>query len=253
MRIIAGEYRRRNLFSPNDKSPARPMPSMVREALFNLLRGHTENEAVLDAFAGSGAVGLEALSRGASRCVFVENDKGTRKLLEKNIEHLGVGDRAEVVFGDALGPATLYACPDPCHLIFFDPPYPMVRDPKTWPRVRRAFARLVQRLDETGYAVLRTPYPFVHSEAGEHRIGEDEPAPGEDPTALEDPFADDAADTEVVVLEPGGPKVRYVDVDLRMPASLGPETHAYRGTAIHLYMRDPEPSPEDLDELRSLV
>lgn len=222
------------------------MPAMVREAVFNLLRGHTEGEAVLDAFAGSGAIGLEALSRRAGRCVFVENDKGTRKLLERNIEHLGVQDRAEVVFGDALGPACLNACPDPCHLIFFDPPYPMVRDPEQWPRVRRAFTRLIQKLDDTGYAVLRTPYPFLHEEHPRATVGLGEPAAGEDPTARSDPFTEDDGEAELIVFEQGGPSHRYMDVDLTMQGAIGPETHSYRGTAIHLYMRDPayEPEPE---------
>lgn len=232
MRIIAGEFRRRNLHSPKEDSPARPMPDLVREAVFNLLRGHTENEPVFDGFAGSGSIGLEAISRGASKCVFVEFDKGTRKILERNIEHLGVQDRAEVVFGDALGPAALNACPDPVHLIFFDPPYAMVRDPERWPRVRKAFSRLVQKLDPTGYAILRLPFPFLHVVATRQDVERDRAErQGELDTE------------EVIVLEPNAPKHVYEEVDISIPGAIGPESHDYGQTAIHLYMKDQSPEP----------
>lgn len=227
------------------------MPDVVREAVFNLLRGHPEDGAVLDCFAGSGSIGLEAISRGATRCVFVEFDKATRTILEKNILQLDVEDRTEVVFGDALGPATLHACPDPVHLIFFDPPYPMVRDPEKWPRVRRALARLIQKLDDTGYAVLRTPNPLLHvtsrREDIEKELAEKVTDAGIDPTAEADPFQDDDdAETEVIVIEHNKPKVTYADVDLTIPGALGPETHAYGTTAVHLYMRDPDQDPGSL-------
>jgi 16S rRNA G966 N2-methylase RsmD len=205
MRIIGGEFRRRLLLSPDAKSPARPMPDLVKESLFNLLRGHVEGHAVLDAFAGSGAVGLEAVSRGASRCVLIERDRGTMEVLRKNIEALGVGDRAEAVLADALGAAALARCPRPVHLIFFDPPYAMVRDAGQWPRVTGQFCRLLGLLDADGYAVLRTPWPFLHELA--------EPVDGR----------------------------RYAEVPLSLEGALGPETHAYGSTAVHLYMRAPSP------------
>ena len=75
MRIIAGEFKKRKLQGPPDDTTTRPIPDMVKEALFNILRGHPEDGAVLDCFAGTGSIGLEALSRGAPRCVFVERDK----------------------------------------------------------------------------------------------------------------------------------------------------------------------------------
>lgn len=193
--------------SPGDKSPARPFPDSVKEAMFNLLRGHTEGQAVLDCFSGSGAIGLEAISRGAARAVLVERDRGTMDVLKKNIETLGVEDRAEAMLADALGPAVLARCPRPVHLIFFDPPYAMVRDKEQWPRARTQLSRLISLLDETGYAVLRTPWPFLHER--------DPDRPDRDQTA------------------------RFAEVPLEIPGALGPETHDYRSTAIHLYMRDP--------------
>lgn len=164
MRIIGGEFRKRRLQGPPDGEVTRPISDMVKESLFNLLRGHPEDGAVLDCFAGTGSIGLEALSRGAPRCVFVERDRRMADVLKQNIEHCGAGDRAEVVVGDALGPGALSRCPRPVHLIFFDPPYAMVRSVAGWARVKEQFSRAVALLDDTGYAVLRTPWPFFHAE-----------------------------------------------------------------------------------------
>ncbi|HED52687.1 MAG TPA: 16S rRNA (guanine(966)-N(2))-methyltransferase RsmD [Phycisphaerales bacterium] len=208
MRIIGGELRRKKLFSPSEKSPTRPIPDLVKEALFNLLRGHVEGQTVFDGFAGSGSIGLEALSRGAERCVFIERDRDVFAVLNRNIEHLGVESRAEPVKSDALGPGALSRCPRPVHLIFFDPPYALVNDPRTWPRVARQFSRLIQNLDNEGYAMLRTPWPFRHVESTEERDGK--------------------------------LHSRFTTVDLSIEGALGPETHDYGTTAIHLYMKDPE-------------
>ncbi len=201
MRIIGGRLKRQRIESPPEGSTTRPMPDMVREAIFNLLRGHVEGQAVIDCFSGTGTMGLEAVSRGADRVVLVERDRRVVRLLEQNIERLGVADQCDVVAGDALGPAAWSACPKPVHLVFFDPPYAMVRDEKDWPRVRDAFGRLVGLLDREGYGVLRTPWPFT-------RAGD---AEGDPP----------------------------VDVPLEIEGAIGPETHVYRNTAVHLYMKDP--------------
>jgi 16S rRNA G966 N2-methylase RsmD len=163
MRIIAGRFRSRKLLSPKDALTTRPIPDRVKESVFNLLRGHFENASVLDTFSGTGSIGLEAVSRGASRVVLVERDRRAADLLERNIEMLGCGDEAELLRADALGPATLARCPKPVDLIFMDPPYPLVLDPDGWARVRRQLSRLISlNLSEKGFAVLRTPWPFRH-------------------------------------------------------------------------------------------
>jgi 16S rRNA G966 N2-methylase RsmD len=215
LRIIGGELKRRRLHTPKDARTTRPMPDRVRLALFNLLRGHTEGVEVFDAFAGSGALGFEALSRGATHAVFVERERRVASLIEQSASELGLTDRCEVVTGDALGAGALARCPEGVHLIFFDPPYALVRDPAQWPRVALAFSRLIGKLDETGYAVLRTPLPLYHVEGEGWAQGDEE---------------DDEA--------PPAPPAERVDVDLRIPGALGPETHEYGGMALHLYMRD---------------
>ncbi len=241
MRIIGGTYRRRQLKGPPDRSTTRPLPDNVREAIFNLLRGHFEGQGVLDCFAGTGSFGLEAISRGAERVVMVERDRRVAGVLGDNIETLGVGDQAEIVMSDALGAAALSRCPRPAHIIFMDPPYEMVRDPEQWPRVRTQMTRLIEMLTPTGYAIIRTPWPFVHAtdpRTGEMLTFEEAKRRFE---AARSAYLDEAFDDQPEGAPPPvEPQRKNVTVDLSLEGALGPETHAYGTTAIHLYMRDPD-------------
>lgn len=125
MRIIAGEWRGRTLIAPKGDT-TRPTADRTREALFSMLTsrlGSFEGLAVGDFFAGSGALGLEALSRGAGSCLFVEQDKAALDCLRANAEKLGLGradPRADIRATSvmALGPA-----PRALDLILMDPPY----------------------------------------------------------------------------------------------------------------------------------
>lgn len=121
MRIIAGEWRGRALLAPKGDT-TRPTADRTRETLFSMLvsrLGSFEGLTVGDFFAGSGALGLEALSRGAASCVFVEQDKAALDVLRANAEKLGLARpdiRATSVL--ALGPV-----PAPLDLLLMDPPY----------------------------------------------------------------------------------------------------------------------------------
>ncbi len=121
MRIIAGQWRGRSLAAPKGDA-TRPTADRTREALFSMLAsrlGSFEGLAVADLFAGSGALGLEALSRGAATCLFVEQDRAALDALRANIAKLdakGADIRAQSVL--ALGPARA-----PLDLILMDPPY----------------------------------------------------------------------------------------------------------------------------------
>ena len=122
MRIVAGEWRRRQLRAPPGEG-TRPTADRTRETLFSMLAsrlGSFEGLAVADLFAGSGALGLEALSRGAERCLFVENDATALRALRGNIAALRAQQRCEVIAGSvlALGPAKAAA-----DLVLLDPPY----------------------------------------------------------------------------------------------------------------------------------
>jgi 16S rRNA (guanine966-N2)-methyltransferase len=126
MRIIAGRHRGRRLEAPAGLA-VRPTGERAREALFDILahgrfaaRPVFEDARVLDAFAGTGALGLEALSRGARFATFLENDRAARAALARNIAALGEGQHAQVIAADALHPPRASG---PCDLAFLDPPY----------------------------------------------------------------------------------------------------------------------------------
>jgi 16S rRNA (guanine966-N2)-methyltransferase len=121
VRIVAGTARGRRIEAPPGRD-TRPTTDRVREALFNALNslGAITGATVVDLFAGSGALGLEALSRGAAHVTFVESDRRTATLVRRNATTLGMDDRATVVTGDAfdfLHTAT------PVDLLLCDPPY----------------------------------------------------------------------------------------------------------------------------------
>ncbi len=123
MRIIAGAWRGRTLIVP-DGEGTRPTADRVRQALFDRLlhaawagREAIEDAAVLDAFAGTGALGLEALSRGAASAVFIENDAKALLALRRNVA--AADGKGRVIAGDALRPPP----GQPCGLVFLDPPY----------------------------------------------------------------------------------------------------------------------------------
>ncbi len=123
MRIIAGTWRGRVLASPPGQA-TRPTAERVRQALFDMLvhapwGGRLEELAVLDAFAGTGALGLEALSRGAAHATFLERDRAALAVLRANLDACGAGARARAHPGDVLRPPA----GAPCALVFLDPPY----------------------------------------------------------------------------------------------------------------------------------
>ena len=128
LKIIGGKHRGRSLATPEGMA-TRPTASRAREALFNVLmhakwRGDGTSPLidtrVLDAFAGSGALGMEALSRGAAHATFLDNDATAIKSIGENLRKLGETGAARVVRADATRPPPGR---DPCDLVFLDPPY----------------------------------------------------------------------------------------------------------------------------------
>lgn len=123
MRITGGVLSGRRLHVP-DSADIRPMRDQVRTALFNILMDVVEDSVFLDLFAGTGSVGLEALSRGAQRAVFVDQGREALLLLRENIDELGVGDRAEIVTADVMEAITqLEQANETFDLVFIGPPY----------------------------------------------------------------------------------------------------------------------------------
>jgi|SRR5687767_1742682 16S rRNA (guanine966-N2)-methyltransferase len=157
MRIVAGEWRGRRIKAPAGDR-VRPTADRVREAWMSIVQPHLLDAAVLDLFAGSGALGLEALSRGASSAVFVEIAPASLRALSENIEALDAGDVATVRRADALRFVEALAA-HAFDVAFADPPYG-----------HGAAARLAELWHAT---------PFARVLGIEHRAGEEMPPGGD--------------------------------------------------------------------------
>ena len=120
MRIIAGTLKGRRLFTPKDRD-IRPTSDRVRENLFNILGPAIQGAQFLDLFCGSGACGIEALSRGAAHATFIDESREALKLVQRNLEHCDVTVQSMVM--QARIPQELNRPMPPFHLIFADPPY----------------------------------------------------------------------------------------------------------------------------------
>jgi 16S rRNA (guanine966-N2)-methyltransferase len=122
MRVIAGEFAGRRLVAPEGLRTTRPTTDRVREAVFNALtsRGILEGALVVDLFAGSGAVGIEALSRGAATCTFVERDPRALRALRSNLDTLDVAARSVVIGADVMATLERLGSVD---VVLADPPY----------------------------------------------------------------------------------------------------------------------------------
>ncbi|MDP8990950.1 MAG: 16S rRNA (guanine(966)-N(2))-methyltransferase RsmD [Acidobacteriota bacterium] len=118
MRVIGGEFRRRTLKSLPGMD-VRPTPDRLREALFNVLAPRIEGVVFADLYAGSGAVGIEALSRGAAKAIFVEQKFAAVRAIRDNLRSLEIADRAEVRQGRATAILPQIAA----GIVFLDPPY----------------------------------------------------------------------------------------------------------------------------------
>jgi 16S rRNA (guanine966-N2)-methyltransferase len=126
MHIIAGNYKNRILSTPKGNQ-TRPTSSRLREALFNICQGSIVNTSFLDLFAGSGAIGLEALSRGASKAVLVDSSKECGRCISKNVDSLKVQSQATVLCNDVFAAIKkLSSSGNAFDIIYADPPYEMM-------------------------------------------------------------------------------------------------------------------------------
>lgn len=120
MRIIAGDFKGRILTTPKGEH-VRPTTDKVKEAVFSMIAMHLEDAVVLDLFAGSGNLGLEALSRGAKHCYFCDRSKESIGLIKKNIAICRVQEQSSVFISDGL--KLLERMPEKVDIVFLDPPY----------------------------------------------------------------------------------------------------------------------------------
>jgi 16S rRNA (guanine966-N2)-methyltransferase len=157
MRIIAGTARGATIAAPRGLA-TRPMTGRVRGAVFNILGEAVVDAAVLDLFAGSGSLGLEALSRGAATAVFVERRPAAAKVLLRNVEALGFADRTRVLVADALRlPASRLK--GQFDVVFVDPPYGLAERRDQEGEIPGLLHNLFAgpMLKETVVVIVRTP------------------------------------------------------------------------------------------------
>ena len=159
MRVIAGKYKGRTLFSPKDQA-IRPTTDRIKENVFNLLQGRILGSRFLDLFGGSGAISIEALSRGAVSAVTVDASRESVELIKKNFNKVGVGREGEII-ELAYEVALKRLTGRKFDLIYLDPPYKA-------PYISDIFAKiaLCDLLDEEGVVVYEhaTEIPFAISE-----------------------------------------------------------------------------------------
>ena len=162
MRIIAGELGGRTILGPRGQSTTRPITGRVRTSLFDRLehRGLLEETHVLDIFAGTGTLGIEALSRGAAHCLFIEQNRDALTRLKKNLDTLALSRQNDVLRVNALRPMSLAQLPRPyadgVSVIFLDPPYALLRDTDESNRLRTLMAELARFALPGAVMCLRT-------------------------------------------------------------------------------------------------
>jgi 16S rRNA (guanine966-N2)-methyltransferase len=138
MRVIGGEFRSRRLKAPSGDA-TRPTPDRLREALFNVLQSRVDGCVFVDAHAGSGAVGIEALSRGARQAVFIERAKPAVAVIQDNLRSMKLDGRSRVIQGSA----SLYLAEMVADVVFIDPPYARMEEYEACMRVAPRRALLV--------------------------------------------------------------------------------------------------------------
>ena len=158
MRIIAGENRGLRLAAPSGRE-VRPILGRVRESLFGIVRDAVPGARVADLFAGTGVIGLEALSRGAKFCLFAERDPTCVATIKENVRRARREDESRVVRADVFRARDVLAEDGPFDLVFVDPPYRLLRGPRNFSKVERLIAELGEPklLADGGTVVLRFP------------------------------------------------------------------------------------------------
>ena len=146
MRVITGSARGRRLETLFGEEVTRPTTESVKEALFSMIQFEIEGKKVLDLFAGSGQLGIEALSRGARYCTFLENNSDAVRVVENNVSHCGFKDNSNIVFADAV---SFLMRKENFDIAFVDPPYNLGLVDKCLPL-------LLKLMSEDGIVVCET-------------------------------------------------------------------------------------------------
>ena len=163
MRIITGKKARYKLIPPKDKT-TRPIPDMVKEALFSILGSKIENTTVADLFSGTGSIGLEAISRGAAHAVFVDMDREAITRLRQNIDKLEFHDQSSVVSSDifkfGLPGAKFTGGHSNYDIVFCDPPFPLAREVDENSRLGKLMTKINKQIEFGATVIVRNEKKF---------------------------------------------------------------------------------------------
>lgn len=146
MRVITGSARGRKLQTLPGEGVTRPTTESVKEALFSMIQFEIEGKRVLDLFAGTGQLGIEALSRGARVCTFVEKDKRAMQIVQENVRHCGFDEQSNFIMSEAVSFLSRNGSYD---IVFLDPPY----DNKL---INRCLSLLNSSMSEDGIIICET-------------------------------------------------------------------------------------------------
>lgn len=149
MRVITGSARGRTLITLDGGDVVRPTTDRVKEAMFSIIQFELEGRRVLDLFAGSGQLGIEALSRGAEKCTFVDSDSRAAEVVLKNLEHTQLKEKAIVLKTDSLN--YIRTTSDVFDIVLLDPPYGTGQ-------LQKALSLLEGRVAPGGAIVCEMPY-----------------------------------------------------------------------------------------------
>ncbi|MBQ3603085.1 MAG: 16S rRNA (guanine(966)-N(2))-methyltransferase RsmD [Clostridia bacterium] len=149
MRVITGSARGRTLITLDGGDVVRPTTDRVKEAMFSILQFELEGRRVLDLFAGSGQLGIEALSRGAEKCTFIDSDMKAVEVIQKNLEHTRLKEKSIVLKADSL--SYIRTTSDIYDIVIIDPPYGTGQ-------LQKALALLDGRVAAGGVVVCEMPY-----------------------------------------------------------------------------------------------
>jgi 16S rRNA (guanine(966)-N(2))-methyltransferase RsmD len=161
MRVTTGTARGRNLIAPPDSNITRPTSDMTKQAIFNIIQFEVEGTEVLDLFAGSGQLGIEALSRGARRATFIDSSREAQQIIIQNLKTTQLSNQAKVLTADAF--TFLTRTRDTYDIAFLDPPYEKGLLEKTLPLT-------AQRMNPGGVILCETAKEeMLPEEAGDFR------------------------------------------------------------------------------------
>jgi 16S rRNA (guanine966-N2)-methyltransferase len=154
MRVIAGKYKSRTLRTPDH---IRPTTDRVRETLFNILQNQIDESVFADAFAGSGTVGIEAISRGASFTYFLESNRKSLRVLDQNLHSLGSDPWRILAMDVWKGIEVLHQQTSSIDIFFFDPPYNFIKYKELLTLAAKHFPQTLFIVEHSSRKILETP------------------------------------------------------------------------------------------------